>query len=73
MKKTYQLDGLDCANCATKLEEKISKISGVKSVTINFFTLKMQLEIENTNSEQILKNVFDICKKEEPELVIEEE
>lgn len=36
MKKTYQLDGLDCANCATKLEEKISKISGVKSVTINF-------------------------------------
>lgn len=29
MKKTYMLEDLDCANCAAKMEEAISKIDGV--------------------------------------------
>ena len=32
MKKTYKLQGLDCANCAAKMERKIAKLDGVNSV-----------------------------------------
>ena len=29
--KSYYLDGLDCANCAMKIEKKVNEIKGVKS------------------------------------------
>lgn len=41
MKKTYVLDEIDCANCASKLENAISKIDGVNSASINFFAQKL--------------------------------
>ena len=31
MKKTYRIEGLDCANCAAKIEGMISKLAGVNS------------------------------------------
>ena len=36
MKKVFRLEGLDCAHCAAKIEERVSKLEGVKSVVINF-------------------------------------
>ena len=36
MKKVFKLEGLNCAHCAAKIEEKVSKLEGVKSVVINF-------------------------------------
>ena len=30
MKKTFELEDLDCANCAMKMQEAILKIPGVK-------------------------------------------
>ena len=32
------LNGLDCANCANKIEDKVNKINGVKYATVNFST-----------------------------------
>ena len=46
MKKTYQLEDLDCANCAAKMERAVEKIDGVKSVSISFMTQKMVIEAE---------------------------
>ena len=40
MKRSYRLEGLDCANCAAKLERELAKIEGVDSVTVNFNILK---------------------------------
>ena len=40
MKKVFKLEGLNCAHCAAKIEEKSWKIEGVKSVMINFMTTK---------------------------------
>ena len=57
MKKIYKMENLDCANCAAKMENKISKISGVEAVTVNFFAQKMILEIEDGASiDEILEN-----------------
>ena len=47
MKKVFKLEGLNCAHCAAKIEEKVGKLEGVKSVMINFMTTKMTLESEN--------------------------
>ena len=46
MKKTYKID-VDCANCANLMEEAAKKTKGVKDCTVNFMTLKMQVEFED--------------------------
>ena len=38
MKKTWKLDGLDCANCAAKMESAIRKLGGVQNVSVSFMT-----------------------------------
>ena len=70
MKKIYNLKDLDCANCASKMEESIKKIEGVKSVSISFLTQKMTLEAEDAKYEEILKAVVKACKKIEPDCEI---
>ena len=32
----YTLEGLDCANCAKKIEDKIAKTDGYEDVCVNF-------------------------------------
>lgn len=54
MKKSFKMENLDCANCAAKMEDKISKISGVNSVSINFFAQKMVLDAVDESFEEIL-------------------
>ena len=34
MKKTFELEDLDCANCAMKMQEAVLKIPGVKAVKL---------------------------------------
>ena len=34
--RKYTLEGLDCANCAMKIEEAIAKLNGVENVSIVF-------------------------------------
>lgn len=70
MKKVYKLRDLDCANCAAKMEEAISKIEGILSVNVSFITQKMTIEAEDSNYEEILKKVIKVCKKIEPDCEI---
>ncbi len=41
MKKIFILENLDCANCAAKMENAISKLDDVENVSISFMTTKM--------------------------------
>ena len=41
MKKKFILKGLDCADCAAKMERAINKLDGVKEATVNFMTQKL--------------------------------
>ena len=45
--KKYMLNNLDCADCALKLENGLSKLNSVESVAINFATATMQIETES--------------------------
>lgn len=65
MKIKYILEGLDCANCAAKIENEVAKIEGVKDVSVSFMTTKMTLEVED---ESILPDVEKLVKKIESEV-----
>ena len=55
MRKTFELEDLDCANCAAKMEEAIKKLPGVKRVSVNFMTQKMILDAEDSQFDEVLK------------------
>ena len=54
MKKKFKLEILDCANCAQKMEDSINKIEGVNAATISFLTLKLIIDADEENFENIL-------------------
>lgn len=68
MKVKYILEDLDCANCAAKMEEEISKLDGVNSVNVSFISTKMTLELAEENVDQILSKIEKIVKKIEPDV-----
>ena len=65
MKKTYRIEGLDCANCAAKIESMISKLDGVNSCTINFITGKIINNADDEKIETVLKEAAHVCRKVE--------
>ena len=72
MKKILKLKNLDCASCASKMEDIIKKIEGVDAVSVNFMTQKMELDYDETRKEEIIQKVKKVIKKEEPDVTIEE-
>ena len=63
MEKMIRFKGIDCANCAAKLEKKLNKIKGVEA-QISFVAGKMLLNLED---EKLFDEVIALCKKEEPD------
>ncbi len=72
MKIKFKIEGLDCANCANELENAISKVEGIQSVSINFLTQKMNIELDENNKDEILAKMNKVIKKEEPDVKIKE-
>lgn len=72
MKIKFKIEGLDCANCANVLENAISKVEGIQSVSINFLTQKMNIELDENNKDEILAKMNKVIKKEEPDVKIKE-
>ena len=67
MKKVIAMQDLDCANCATKMEQSIKKIDGVMSVSINFMTQKMTLEVADGDFDEVIAKIKVAIKKIEPD------
>jgi len=70
MKKKFELEDLDCANCAAKLEAAIKKIEGVQSAGVNFLTQKLTLEAADEDFDAVMKEVVKVAKKTIPDVVI---
>ncbi|MDR1704256.1 MAG: heavy-metal-associated domain-containing protein [Clostridiales bacterium] len=71
MKKTYRLRGLDCANCAAKIQEGISKLDGVSAASVSFATAKLVIEGDDSKIEQIIEASGKIIKRLEPDVTLE--
>ena len=71
MKKyKYNINNLDCANCARKLEESLTKNKDFKNVVVNFNTSKLIYESEKGFT---IKELNDLVKKIEPDSYITKE
>lgn len=71
MKKKFKLQDLDCANCAAKIEEAIKRIEGVADANVSFMTQKMTIEAEESRFDEIMKEVVAVCRKVEPDCIIQ--
>jgi len=70
MKKTFKLEGLDCANCAAKIEKAVKALDGVTSASVNFMTTKMIIEGDDSKFDIIEKSANAIVKKLEPDVIV---
>ena len=70
MKRVYKLEGLDCADCAAKLERRLAAIEGITSANINFMTLKCTLEAEAEKMNEIIEKAMEIIKVEQPDVEV---
>lgn len=70
MKKSYKIE-VDCANCASLMEDAAKKTQGVKNATVNFMMQKMIVEFnEGSDPVSVMKEVYKQCKKVEDDCVI---
>ena len=67
MKKNFKLEGLDCANCAAKIEKNVKKLDGVKDATVSFFAQKLVLEADDEKFEEIVKEVAALVHRVDPD------
>lgn len=63
MKKKLQMENLDCANCARKMEEGIKKLPGVIDCSISFMTQKITIEAAEENFPAIIEEAQKVCKR----------
>ena len=70
MKKIYNLEDLDCANCAMKMQDAICKLDGINEVGVDFLTQKMYIDAADENFDKIMKEVAKCVKKVEPDCTI---
>lgn len=67
MKKVFELQEVDCANCANKMEIAVSKIPGVISARVSFITQKLTLEAADDVFDEVLKKAQKEIKRVEPD------
>lgn len=63
MKKKFAIEGIDCANCAAKMEDAINKIEGINSATINFFAEKITIDADDANFDALVDEAEKTCNK----------
>jgi len=70
----WVLEGLDCANCALKIEHGVAKVKGVTSSSVNFVTKTLSLEVRSSEEAQaqVLADARKKIKTLEPHIKIVE-
>lgn len=67
MKKAFKVKGLDCPNCAARLERNIQKVDGVEDAVVSFATTKLTLTAPDDRFDAVLEEVCALTKKIEPD------
>ncbi|MGG1690783.1 heavy metal translocating P-type ATPase [Heyndrickxia coagulans] len=72
IKREFALEGLDCANCAMKIENGVKGIAGVSACSVNFATKTLTLETEQTKEETVVSEAKKKVKMLEPHINLQE-
>ena len=67
-RKVYILEGLDCANCAAKIENKLSKMPGLSDVSVTYATKQLRLSAEDPDA--LLPQIREVVKSMEPDVEV---
>ena len=70
MKAVLKLEGLDCANCAAKIENDVGKVTGVQEVSVSFMTQKMTLVADDDRMDAVIEEASRIAKKVEGDVKV---
>ena len=71
MRKSYELENLECANCAAKMERDISAFPEVKKCTITFMTSRMSITIvDGADLDDVLDRAQKVMRSYEKDCTI---
>ncbi len=70
MKRVYNLDGLDCANCAAKIENALNARDDVISASVSFMTQKLTLEIADDAFDKVLPEIRALIRKVDSDIAV---
>lgn len=72
VKRELLLDGLDCANCALKIENGVRKIKGISECSVNFVTKTLSMRTTSDMDEQVVEEAKRKVLRLEPHIRISE-
>ena len=72
MIKEFILKGLDCPNCAAKIERSVGVLENASNVSVNFMTTTLRLEIPDSYAENIQNSIERVVHKYEPDVIVVE-
>ena len=70
MKKRYQLEDLDCANYAAKMEHALKKLDGVNDAVVSFMAQTLTIDADDDKFDKIMKNVRKCIAKVDSDCTI---
>ena len=71
MRKTFELENLECANCAAKMERDISAFPEVKKCTITFMTSRKSITIvDGADLDDVLDRAQKVMRSYEKDCTI---
>ncbi len=70
MKRTWKVEGLDCANCAAKVEQAVSRIEEVKEARLDFMNQKLTAIVEDGRDESVWKEIEKTAIMTEPDITL---
>lgn len=71
MRKSFELENLECANCAAKMEHDISAFPEVSKCTITFMTSRMSITVpDGTDLDAVLDKAQQVMKSYEKDCTI---
>ncbi|UOY92468.1 cadmium-translocating P-type ATPase [Ectobacillus sp. JY-23] len=71
-KRQLVLDGLDCANCAAKIENGVGQLDGISSCAVNFVNKTLTIEADAARADAVVTDVKQLVHKLEPHITATE-
>ena len=69
---TYTIEGLDCANCAAKIEHKIQAMPQIDEATLTFATKQLKVTSTQSDSSMLKSELESVCLSVEDGVSLEE-
>jgi cation transport ATPase len=70
MKIVCKLNNLCCAKCAADIQNKTSKLNGVKAACLGFMSQKLVVDVDDTKADALMDEIIKLVKKIEPDVVV---